>query len=70
MDSNILIRTLVYEPGKVSFQVGGGIVADSDADDEYQETFHKAESLLRSFEPADYQIESYEPDDEILLATG
>jgi para-aminobenzoate synthetase component 1 len=57
MDSNILIRTLVYEPGKVSFQVGGGITADSNPDDEYQETFHKAESLFRSFEKDEHEAE-------------
>ncbi len=55
MDSSILIRTLVYEggldgPGRVSLQTGGGIVADSKADDEYQETFDKAEAIFRSFE--------------------
>ncbi|MEM7651086.1 MAG: aminodeoxychorismate synthase component I [Pseudomonadota bacterium] len=64
MDSNILIRTLVYEGDKVSFQVGGGIVADSNADDEYQETFHKAEGIFRSFE-----IDTLETDEEILLAS-
>lgn len=54
MDSNILIRTLVFEGDKkdrrVSFQVGGGIVADSDADCEYAETFDKADAIFRSFE--------------------
>lgn len=50
MDSNILIRTLVFEKGKVSFQAGGGIVADSDPEAEYQETLHKAEAIFRSFE--------------------
>ncbi len=50
MDTNILIRTLTYEGGKVSFQVGGGIVADSVPEEEYQETLHKAEAIFRSFE--------------------
>ncbi len=50
MDSNILIRTLVYEGNNVSLQAGGGITADSNADDEYQELFDKAEALFRSFE--------------------
>ena len=63
MDSNILIRTLVYERGKVSFQVGGGIVADSSPDDEYQETFHKAEAIFRSFEKDGHDVE-----DEVLMA--
>lgn len=50
MDSNILIRTLVFEKGRVSFNAGGGIVADSDPAAEYQETLHKAEAIFRSFE--------------------
>jgi len=67
MDSNILIRTLVYEGTgarqHVSFQVGGGVTADSQPEDEYQETFHKAEGLFRSFETDHHEIE-----EEILLA--
>lgn len=49
MDVNILIRTLVYWKGSVSFQVGGGIVADSDPSAEFEETLTKAKGLLRSF---------------------
>jgi para-aminobenzoate synthetase component 1 len=49
MDSNILIRTLVYQGNAVSFQVGGGIVADSDPAEEYDETLTKAHGLLESF---------------------
>lgn len=49
MDSNILIRTLVYEGQNVSLQAGGGIVADSVPQNEYQETLDKAEAMLRSF---------------------
>lgn len=50
MDSNILIRTLVFEKDKVSFNAGGGVVADSNPEAEYQETLHKAEAIFRSFE--------------------
>ena len=49
-DSNILIRTFVLRNGAVQFPVGGGIVADSDPDDEYQETLHKAAGMLRCLE--------------------
>ena len=49
MDTNILIRTLTYENGGVSLQVGGGIVADSDPKAEYEETLDKAEAVFRSF---------------------
>ncbi len=50
MDMSITIRTLVYQGNSVSFQTGGGIVADSDPEAEYQETFDKAEGIFRSFE--------------------
>lgn len=44
-ESNILIRTLLREPGRTSYHVGGGIVADSDPDAEWAETCAKAEAL-------------------------
>ena len=47
MDSNIAIRTGVCSRDAVQFWAGGGIVADSDADAEYQECFDKAAALLR-----------------------
>jgi len=47
MDTNIAIRTLVYSGGVIRFWVGGGIVADSRLEDEYQETFDKAAAMLR-----------------------
>ncbi len=50
MDSSILIRTLVYDGNQVSLQTGGGIVADSKPDEEYQETFDKADAIFRSFQ--------------------
>lgn len=53
MDTNIVIRTLVYDGQNVSFNVGGGIVADSDPAGEYQETLDKGRALFRSFEPQD-----------------
>ncbi len=50
MDTNILIRTLVYQGDTVQLQVGGGITADSDVDSEYQETLDKAAAIFKSFE--------------------
>lgn len=47
MDSNLLIRTFTIGNGWMRFPVGGGIVADSDPEREYEETWHKAEGLLR-----------------------
>lgn len=46
MDLNILIRTLTLQGNTVSFRTGAGIVADSVADSELQETRHKAKALL------------------------
>jgi len=45
-DLNILIRTMLYRNRTIHFQVGGGIVADSDPDMEYEETLHKGKALL------------------------
>jgi para-aminobenzoate synthetase component 1 len=47
MDLNIAIRTLVYSGGAIRFWAGGGIVADSRFEDEYQETFDKAAAMLK-----------------------
>jgi len=46
MDSNIAIRTMVHSEGVTRLWAGGGIVADSDPETEYQETYHKAAALL------------------------
>lgn len=46
MDTNIAIRTLVHSAGTARFWAGGGIVADSEAEAEYQETLDKAAALL------------------------
>lgn len=46
MDSNIAIRTLVYSHGEIRCWAGGGIVADSLCDAEYQETLDKASAML------------------------
>jgi para-aminobenzoate synthetase component I len=47
---NIVIRTLLVEGDRVSFQVGGGIVADSDPAAEYHETLHKGRGLREVLE--------------------
>src|SRR5690606_26519673 len=47
-DSNVLIRTFVIEGSKLHFSVGGGIVAGSDPEAEWEETMHKARALLRA----------------------
>ena len=45
MDVNIVIRTAVVQDGVAHFQVGGGIVADSDPEAEYQETVDKGRAI-------------------------
>lgn len=45
-DLNIVIRTFVIKGQRALFQVGGGIVADSSPEAEYQETLDKARALF------------------------
>jgi para-aminobenzoate synthetase component 1 len=52
LDANILIRSAVVAGGAVTFHAGGGIVADSHPDREYEETLHKAEGLRVALEAA------------------
>ena len=47
MDSNIAIRTLIQKGQQVYFYAGGGLVWDSDADSEYQETLDKAAAMFK-----------------------
>ena len=46
LDTSIVIRTYLALGNRVYFSVGGGIVADSDPEDEYRETLHKARALI------------------------
>ncbi|MCF2860062.1 aminodeoxychorismate synthase component I [Pseudoalteromonas sp. SMS1] len=46
MDTSITIRTLVCENNTIYCWAGGGIVADSKVDAEYQETYHKVNKIL------------------------
>jgi len=48
MDTSIVIRTFIIKDRKAYFQVGGGIVADSDPEMEYEETLHKARALIEA----------------------
>lgn len=51
MDASIVIRTYQAVHGRVYFSAGGGIVADSDPEQEYRETFDKARALIRALSP-------------------
>ena len=52
MDQALAIRTLVFTEGRVSFQAGAGIVADSDPGREYEEVLAKAAALRQALETA------------------
>jgi anthranilate synthase component 1 len=52
LDSCIAIRTLVVKGNKGYIQAGGGIVADSTPEGEYQETVNKSRALLRAIQLA------------------
>lgn len=52
MDTCITLRTALVKDGKIHVQAGGGIVADSVAADEYQETVNKAKAVMRAAEEA------------------
>ena len=52
LDSCIAIRTMLVKDGVAYVQAGGGIVADSDPQMEYEETRHKARALMRAVDAA------------------
>jgi anthranilate synthase component 1 len=52
MDTCIVLRSAVIKDGVMHFQAGGGVVADSDPESEYQETINKARALVRAAEEA------------------
>lgn len=47
LDLNIAIRTGIAAQGKCHFAVGGGVVYDSDPEEEFQETLHKGRTLFQ-----------------------
>ena len=53
LDSSILIRSIVFDAGQAMIGAGGGIVADSDPEQEWLESNHKARALTRAlgFDP-------------------
>ena len=51
-DLAIAIRTAVIHEGKLHVQAGAGIVADSDADQEWQETRNKGKALISAVDRA------------------
>lgn len=52
IDTCIAIRTVLYRNGKAYVQAGGGVVADSDPEKEYEETRNKAKAMLEALKYA------------------
>ena len=52
LDTCISLRTGLIKNGRLYVQAGGGVVADSDPEAEYQESCNKARALLRAAEDA------------------
>jgi anthranilate synthase component I len=52
MDTAITLRTGLVKDGWLHVQAGGGIVADSNTEAEYQESYNKAKALMRAAEDA------------------
>ena len=50
MHFNIAIRTIVQQGSRLTFHAGGGIVADSEPDAEYDETLAKAQGIFNALD--------------------
>ena len=58
MDVAIALRTAVIKDGRLDVQAGGGVVADSQPEAEWQETQSKARALLRAAEIAEAGLDT------------
>ncbi|GHB07476.1 anthranilate synthase component I [Salinicola rhizosphaerae] len=58
MDMAIAIRTAVLKDGELHVQAGGGIVADSNPDDEWHETLNKRRALFRAVAMAEKGLDN------------
>ena len=65
MDTSIAIRSLIMKGKNAYFQVGGGIVYDSDPEKEYQETLDKAKALIEAIRLAQSKDKSQIPNSEL-----
>jgi anthranilate synthase component I len=52
MDTCIVLRTAIVKDGVMYVQAGGGVVADSDPEAEFQETVNKAKALMAAADEA------------------
>ncbi|MCE2501571.1 MAG: anthranilate synthase component I [Dehalococcoidia bacterium] len=53
MDTALVLRTGIFKDGVMYVQAGGGVVADSVAEDEYMETRHKSGAMMRAIDTAE-----------------
>ena len=56
MDTALVLRTGIYKDGMMYVQAGGGVVADSNPEDEYMETKHKSGALMRAIDVAEGRV--------------
>jgi para-aminobenzoate synthetase component 1 len=56
LDISIVIRTFIIKEGRAYFQVGGGIIYDSDSDAEYMETLDIAKALMQALQLAPEEV--------------
>jgi anthranilate synthase component I len=57
MDTAIAIRTAVMRGGRLYIEAGGGVVADSIAEAEWQETMNKGRAIFRAVAMAQSGLE-------------
>lgn len=50
MDLNVAIRTVIVRGGNAHYAAGGGVVWDSDPEEEYRESLHKAAPFFKAFD--------------------
>ncbi len=55
-DFNVVIRTAIIKQNKLFYSVGGAITADSDPEEEWEESWLKAEALLKAVDYSDTQL--------------
>ena len=67
-DTAIAIRTAVLKEGRAYVQAGGGVVADSEADYEYNEASNKARAVLKAIAAAETMTPIAGTDDEVQTA--
>ena len=58
MDTAISLRTMIVKDNIAYLQAGGGIVADSDIEKEYEETINKMSAMMAAINHAELSSEN------------